>query len=198
MSAKSEFAPLAEAARYLELGRNGTKSLVGVMLGTGPGPGGRKISMRDVEELMSRKEHPLPAGRPVLRCPQNPALLGPSLYFSPATPEKAAEIDAINTALRESGRSHLECSEATKEDRRFTGYWEIGDETADLLVKEGGVIVGTIAGFVYEAAEVIDVAITIPYRKRKVFVVRPILGDELEPWKVFLPSNSRGPALIQA
>lgn len=198
MQEVDKFVPQAEAARYLKLGKNSTKSLAGTLLRQGPGPDDVRVSMLDIEKLLSRKKLHIPSGRPVLRCPQNPALLGPSLYLRAETPAKAVEIDAINSALRENGLGHLEYSDDAEMDHRFTGYWETGDETADLLVKQGGVIVGTIAGFVYEAAEVIEVAMTIPYRNRKVFVVRPILGEQLKDWEVFLPSKSRGPVLIQS
>lgn len=186
------YIPQAEAGRVLGCTVPSVKRLVaGGLLSVDPG-GARNVSQADVDALLIQKKLSIPERRPVLRVPLAPEKLGSSMYYLPG--KNTAEIREYDDYLLETGRDHLTHKPG---ERVYSGAWQISDEDASLLVREGGIICGAVVGWTNQAAEVIDHVKNIPYLNRKILVVRPLQGSELAPWKAYLPSSAQGPQMLR-
>lgn len=78
----------------------------------------------------------------------------------------------------------------------LTGYWTIKQENSDLLVSTNGVLLSVTGGFVTEAARVRDLNCVIKLLQKKVYVVEPIVGDELTQYLGFVPDMQPVPKLV--
>lgn len=183
---------LIETGRELH-GRtvNSVKRLrAGGLLETDP-TNANKITRDSVDALKAQMKISIPSRRPVLRVPLAPEKLGSSMLYVKG--KNDADIREYDDYLKETGREHLTFKPG---ERMYSGAWEITDEDADLLVKEGGIICGSVVGWINQAAQILEHVKNIPYRNRKIFVVRPLHGEELAPWKAYIASNSQGPQML--
>lgn len=168
--------PAAEAARMLDITRGQLAKLIagGIVASD---PRGRPLRT-SVEHLAAKAAQPIPTSvGPVLLCPLNP--LGDAsgtLWLDPAT-EPALVADA-NTALARDGLTSTYGGPLPNARYGLSGAWEVLDSKASALAADGGLILGVTAGYVTEAARVVHVAATIPYRNRKLLVIRPSGADQ--------------------
>lgn len=111
---------------------------------------------------------------------------GPSFYLS--------EDRDRQYAVDELARRGIEVTPG----QEITGWWSLRESRAHLLADRNAVIIAVVGGYVREAARIHELAATLDYRTRRAFLVEPLTGPALEPYRGFVPGMSRTGLYVEA
>lgn len=164
---------------------------------------GRGVSSDALSHLVEwQTRTALPAEGPlILRVPKRPQTNGPSMYLDDdahLTPSEKAEraVDLVEYARLWAQNPASRKYPYESPRVRFTGWWELSPTRLRTVLTSPTVVVATTGGFADEAAELLGHVTDVAYRNRKVLAVRPLVGDEAERFRLYLPGARQTPDLF--
>lgn len=95
------------------------------------------------------------------------------------------------------GLKELGCEVPGPDGLEVTGWWEVDQPKADLVVSSQAIVLGMTGGIVFSAAQVVGPYYQMELGTKKAFPVREIVGEELAGYVGYIEKTGRTTTYVQ-